>query len=185
MGSTHEVDHDALTAALQALGVVASAAECHGIATGMLAADPAARPGPWLAHLLGDEFTASAAEEEQVARLHALWRGLAQALDDTETMAFRPLLPAAGLAERAQALVDWVEGFLFGATLAGVARGEAEEFLHDLESIARLDVAAVSDGEADERALDELIEYARVGALLTREQAFERRRREGSDHGTT
>lgn len=189
MESNNSADREALAGALAALGAVASAAECHGIASGMLTADPAAGPGPWLAHLLGDEFAVEAGDEAHLALLHAAWQRLSDELADTETMGFRPLLPEADSdpAVRAQALVDWVEGFLFGTTLAGRAGDGTDEFLRDLGAIARLDVAAVAGDDVDQRALDELVEYARVGALLVREQALARRLgdEDGGERGAT
>ena len=85
---------------------------------------------------------------------------------------FEPLLPPAdtALEHRADALVDWCRGFLGGLGLAGVSRehglsADGAEILSDFGTIAgtRFEYA---DGEEDESALTEVIEFIRVGVLL-------------------
>ena len=74
------------------------------------------------------------------------------------------------LALRAQAFSEWCEGFTQGITLAGVdydqlQEEEAQEALEHLTEFGELDCEELQAGEDDERALMEVIEYARMAVL--------------------
>jgi uncharacterized protein YgfB (UPF0149 family) len=94
------------------------------------------------------------------------------ALTDGE-LGFTPLLPDddAALADRAQALSAWCEGFLYG--LAGQTRldldacsEEVREIVRDLSELTRAGLGDNDDLEVEESAYAELVEYVRVGAQL-------------------
>lgn len=154
----HEVDER-----LAALGAPCAAAEAHGMLCGLLAlATPAAR-GIWLERAVGTE--------EAATPLDTLYDETARQLDDT-TFGFELLLPPdddAGLAERTEALASWCAGFASGAGLSGRSEAglpaESREFLGDLTRISRAEVASEED---DEAAFAEVVEYVRMGVLLTR-----------------
>ncbi|HEX7339882.1 MAG TPA: UPF0149 family protein [Rhodanobacteraceae bacterium] len=91
-------------------------------------------------------------------------------------LGFAPLLPpdSRPLAERTDAMVEWTRGFLGGFGLSG-ARADAlsedgREVLRDLGTVATsqltLDTSSDTSAEEDEGALQELIEFVRVGAML-------------------
>jgi len=90
-------------------------------------------------------------------------------------LGFAPLLPTdeRPLQERAAALRDWCQGFLYGLGLTGLddtrLSAESAEALDDLAGIARLEAEALSDSEEDEEAYAELAEFVWVAALLIRE----------------
>ena len=85
---------------------------------------------------------------------------------------FQLLLPDENdpLAERAQALSEWCEGFTQGITLAGIdynqlQEEDAQEALQHLTEFAQLDYHALQIEEEDEHALMEVSEYARMAVL--------------------
>lgn len=119
------------------------------------------------------------AEAEDLRRLQ---RTTLAALADADD-GFTPLLPEdeAALAQRADALVQWCRGFLGGIGLANPrARGElseeAEEAIADLGRIAASELS-VEEGEADEDAYAEVLEFVRVAAMLLRDECAAAARR--------
>ena len=73
------------------------------------------------------------------------------------------------LAERADTLAQWCQGYLVGLAMAGIKDhnalpGDVPEFVNDLLKISQ--VTADSDGNDDETAFYELSEYIRVGVQL-------------------
>jgi len=97
-------------------------------------------------------------------------------MDDAEAP-FLPLLPDDDepVSERAAALVDWCEGFLYGFGNNGSTdlcefSQEGREFVSDLKEITRMDVLSLEDDEENEVALSELMEYIKAGTLILREE---------------
>ena len=143
-----------------------SAAEAHGLLSGMLCMDAGIDCEQWL------ENAADPAEPVPEGRDRALFLQLFEEtrrqLDDFD-FSFEPLLPDddAPLEERAFALGEWCQGFLAGLGYASKGSewpGECTEILRDFVEIARLDPAVA--GEADEAAYAELTEYVRVGVQV-------------------
>ena len=88
-------------------------------------------------------------------------------------MSFQLMLPddESSIESRTEALANWCNGFLSGLSLAGVtdleSMGEdAVDFVRDLTQIARAGLVADASHDADENALFEITEYARVGSVL-------------------
>lgn len=148
---------------LDALGAPCAAAEAHGLLCGLLAlAVPSARD-VWLERAVGGK--------QAPAPLDALCDETARELDDVE-LGLELLLPGddeADLGERTEALAQWCAGFASGAGLAGRRAAdlpaESREFLEDVTRIAQAEVASDED---DEAAFAEVVEYVRMGVLLTR-----------------
>lgn len=91
-------------------------------------------------------------------------------------MSFQLMLPddETSIESRTEALANWCNGFLSGLSLAGVtdleSMGEdAVDFVRDLTQIARAGLVADANLDADENALFEITEYARVGSVLVYE----------------
>ena len=91
-------------------------------------------------------------------------------------MSFQLMLPddETSIESRTEALTNWCNGFLSGLSLAGVtdleSLGEdAVDFVRDLTQIARAGLVADANLDADENALFEITEYARVGSVLVYE----------------
>ena len=86
---------------------------------------------------------------------------------------FEPLLPDddAPLAERADALSQWCQGFLYGlgsGTTSDPANvsTEAGEIIRDLTEITHVGVDADEQKEENEVAFAEVVEFVRVGVQL-------------------
>ncbi len=84
---------------------------------------------------------------------------------------FSPLLPAdsESIASRTQALSLWCQGFLFGLSVSGLktldALSEASrEIVEDFSAMAQL-AEQFEEGEDEESAYMELVEYLRVGTF--------------------
>lgn len=169
-------NHDELERLLARLQAGVDAAEVHGGLAGFLGAGGRAQADAWGEALALDvvlEAQTDAGADAVVLR--ALFDATAAALAD-EDDAFAPLLPddEAALSSRANALVAWCRGFLGGFGLANPrARGalseDAEEAIADLGRIAASELS-VEDGEADEFAYAEVLEFVRVAALMLRDE---------------
>lgn len=167
-------DHDTLEEALAAVGAERSAAEAHGMLAGMLCGPVPGDQARWVAEVLAGSKPRGEAARECLAALAALHAELKRSLDN-EDVGLTPLLPGDDwpIAGRAAELGRWCDGFLLGLGLGGLTdsqalEGEAREILNDFAEIARVDPEGGSD-EEHEQAYVELVEYARVGALLIRE----------------
>jgi hypothetical protein len=97
-------------------------------------------------------------------------------------MDFQLLLPDddAPLAERAMALSQWCQGFLYGFGTGGAVprdrlSGEVEEVLRDLTHISQASVETGADAEEEEQAYTEIIEYVRAGVQLIHDELIELR----------
>jgi uncharacterized protein YgfB (UPF0149 family) len=97
-------------------------------------------------------------------------------------MEFAPLLPPeeAALAERAEALGAWLQGYLYGVGSAGpFKRGTlpaaVAQVLTDFAEVSRAGAVGSASVEVEESALAELIEFLRAGVLLVYEELAELR----------
>lgn len=159
-----------ITRALEQVSSPLSAAGSHGLACGMLGIAPATPREDWLAEVMPDGADpADLLAREGIRVLDGLFDRTREALASAH-MDFEPLLPPdqSSILERARALADWCDGFLYGLGVAGydesAARGDEErEFVADVSQIARLRITA--GDEEEEQALAELIEYIRAGVL--------------------
>ena len=163
---THDVSYVDILDALNHSTMPGSAAELHGLLSGMLCMDTSANREQWLEQFFGAER--EAIEDEALASLERLFDQTRRDLIDFD-FSFKPLLPADGddLAGRAHALSEWCHGFLQGIGYQGADSrwpGECAEILGDLLETVQLDTVASS--EADEVAYTELAEYVRVGVQV-------------------
>ena len=151
------------------------AAQCHGIICGILAVDDAFSKSLWLdkMKLMDPESNLSSVQTQQcLSELFTLTR---DQLYSTE-LSFFPLLPGdcVGLPERVRALSNWCEGFTYGLALAGLNTEvqlpeDVAEIIKDFTEISRVEIESDTD-EEDELAYVELVEYVKVGVLLTCEE---------------
>ena len=114
-------------------------------------------------------------EEPHRDILEGLYGLVCRGLDDP-TLGFSLLLPpdSTPLADRAEAVSDWCQGFLQGiyhadGTLPENASIQVQEAIDDIREIGHLETRG-EDTEDSERALVEVIEYLRVAAQLIREE---------------
>jgi uncharacterized protein YgfB (UPF0149 family) len=148
-----------------------SAAEIHGILAGMLCANIRLTCEQWLLVLFDKEpGSLNGANRELLRRLFEATRKELDAPD----LALELLLPdeGSGLAERARALGEWCQGFLFGLGQGGGQRdwsGESYEVLQDFVEISRIEPESAS-GE-DSEAFTEIAEFVRVAVHVIRNEA--------------
>jgi len=163
-----------LATGLSAVAAEKSAAEAHGILCGLFSHQTPPQQAQWIAEVLVNTEPKGEPARDLLVTMTSVFDATREELDDTE-LGFTPLLPGddAPLGDRAAALGEWCEGFLFGlgsVTGAGSDQlsGEAGEVVTDFGEIARVD-AESELGEEGEAAYAELLEYVRMGALLVRE----------------
>ncbi|MGR9114712.1 MAG: UPF0149 family protein [Gammaproteobacteria bacterium] len=163
-----------------------SAAEAHGIATGMLCIDANTDAGNWLSELFVDASTS----DEDMAVLTHLFEQTAELLD-SEDYSFDLLLPDDddNLVAQVEALRAWCQGFLFGIGFSrsvdeGVGKsdeirrsvtdwpGETGEILKDIVEFTKMDSTEMSldQEEEDVAAFVEINEYLRVAVYLIRNE---------------
>jgi len=119
--------------------------------------------------------------DDDRATLRLLFADTVRSLRGDE-MEFHLLLPDddALLVERATALSQWCQGFLYGFGTAGnVPRdqisGEVEEVLRDLTHISQAAVETGAEAEEEEQAYAEIVEYVRAGVQLIHDELIELR----------
>lgn len=160
---------------LRSAGADIPAAESHGCLCGALCAAEAYPFERWLEEVLPDE----AAGEYRAADgpLGLIFSETVAALRGDQ-MGFQPLLPDDDrpMAERAAALGQWCQGFLYGLGCGSARRpasempGDVDEILQDLARIGQVEVPSGETGEEDERAYAELVEYLRASVQLVHEE---------------
>ncbi len=171
-GDSTILDYDSLAQGLRDLEAVCDAAECHGMVCGQLCRGASISAAELLEQILGRTAGDDRIRMAQAARLlESMLMNTAEALR-SEDFSFEPLLPdaAQALSQRAMALGQWCDGFLFGFALGGELRedslsNEALEGLRDLRDFTRIDVDGLMD-EADESAYMEVMEYLRMVAMM-------------------
>jgi uncharacterized protein YgfB (UPF0149 family) len=167
--------HSRFDQALDSIGLDHSASEIHGVLCGLVCAGTSQAHVEWMEELFRDRPVDDLLAREARQTLGQLYLASRQQMTD-EGLEFSLLLPddETRLEQRAGALVQWCEGFLFGLGMGGVTErqlaGDAQEALHDISEFTRLDVEALEEGESDETAYMELQEFLRVATLLIREE---------------
>ena len=146
-----------------------SAAEAHGMATGMLCANEQTESAAWLAELLHNANPVINENKILLTRLFEETRRLL-ASDEFEFDLFLPE-DDTSLVEQVEALKSWCRGFLFGVGSGDSALSwskDVREILKDITEFTKLDVNV--EGEEDERAFVEITEYLRSAVLLLRDE---------------
>ncbi len=179
--NTGAPQYDELDACLNSYDSGMSAAECHGVVCGLLSAQPEIDDQALGQQLLSGEF--NAAPEDETVVVHAndlamfqrLVAGTIEQMDDPE-LSFMPMLPddEGSVGDRAIALGQWAEGYLFGLSLGGIKEfsGFSEDlqgFSKDLVNMCSLEVDGADD-EENEQAMFEVVEYLRMGVLMVRDE---------------
>ncbi|MBL6986245.1 MAG: UPF0149 family protein [Methylobacter sp.] len=150
-----------------------SAAEAHGMATGMLCANEQAQSTEWLNELFRHATPATDQDRATLVHLFEETRDLL-ASDEFE---FDLLLPDDDnlLGEQVEALTYWCQGFLLGVGFTHTASDlskEVTEILKDIAEFTKLDTEA--EGEEDEGDFMEITEYMRSAVLLLRSELNKR-----------
>ena len=165
-------------------GLLASAlspspAEVHGILCGLICAGYPQAEAAWLAEVAPEAPQGDLLAQEAARECRADLDALAQrtrADIEGPGLGFSPLLPPdeEPLRERAEAVYDWCRGFLYALGLAGVGErdlsDQTREVFRDFTDITRLDLENLDDGEDNEDALTEVVEFVWVAAMLVYEE---------------
>jgi len=167
--------HSRFDQALDSIGLDLGASETHGVLSGLICAGTSQAHVEWIEGLFSERPSDDLLVREARQMLGQLYLATRQQLSD-DGLEFMPFLPedGASLPERAQALVKWCEGFLYGLGMAGIGErelnGDAREALGDISEFTRLDLDSLEEGESYENAYMELQEFLRVATLLIREE---------------
>jgi uncharacterized protein YgfB (UPF0149 family) len=144
-----------------------TAAEAHGVASGLLCVNGKATSAFWLAELLDEAKPLQTQDRQLLSRLFEETRNLL-ASDEFEFNLFLPD-DDESLSDRLLALKNWCQGFLFGvgsAQITAALNTEAQGILRDISEFTKLDTDA--EGEEDENAYTEITEYLRSAVMLLR-----------------
>ena len=152
-----------------------SPAEVHGILCGLICAGHPQADDTWLAELGLQSAPGDLLAGDCEAQLRDLAQNTLAAIAGPG-LGFSLLLPSdeTPLRERATAVYDWCRGFLYGLGLAGVSdrdlSAQTREVFRDFTEITRLDLADLEEGEDNEEALTEIVEFLWVAAMLVYEE---------------
>lgn len=152
-----------------------SAAEAHGMASGLLTVNPHFSGEQWLSELLRDTAPLS---NEHHAEFSGLFEYTQDVLlnDEFEFDLFLPDEDEASLIERVEALRQWCKGFLFGVGFANTATKfspHTQEILKDVAEMTKLDTEIELDDDEAENDFMELTEYLRAAVLALRDNFSE------------
>jgi uncharacterized protein len=163
-----EVQYGDVQQVLTGARAVSDAPEAHGTLTGALCAAVSYGFDDWLGELFTDGSCGSSAE----ASLRDVFDATRSALI-SQQMDFNVLLPddEVPLVERAAALGQWCQGFLYGLGTSSIRNADdlpeqIGEVVRDLTAITQVGVDASESEEANEQAYAELVEFVRVGVQL-------------------
>lgn len=161
------VSYSKLESTLNKLEAQLTAAETHGLLTGMLSLTQPIKEDEWRKVLLENLDFAKSPTKGQ-------WEVLSMASNDIKQEFAQPsfglqlLLPndSAELKLRVDALGYWCRGYLSGLGLVGITNEDLEnavikELVHDLSQIAHVSIETDAS-EDDEHNYAELVEYVRV-----------------------
>ncbi len=169
--SDNDLAIERLSRALDTVNRETGAVECHGILTGLLCAKPALEEREWV-----DFIAAGESPEEGAAIFAALYSETVRQLENS-VLDFHPLLPDEddSLEERVAALAEWVQGFLLGLSEGSLPDldqlpEDSAEIVRDFAEIGGAESYEFGEGEEDESAYTELLEYVRTGVLLVNEE---------------
>ncbi|PVZ83069.1 YecA family protein [Serratia sp. S1B] len=162
--------YQSLTTVLNQQAVALTAAEMHGLISGLLCGGN--QDASWrtlVFDLTNDGVAFPQVLSQPLEQLHEATK---QALEDDEFM-FQLMMPegeTVSVFERADAFAGWVNHFLLGLGMMqpklAQVKGEVGEAIDDLRNIAQLGYDEDEDQEELEQSLEEVMEYVRVAALL-------------------
>jgi uncharacterized protein len=157
-----------------------SAPESHGALCGALCASANYPVERWFEEIIPEESLAEVDDGRDALKL--LFDDTVRALRGDE-MQIEPLLPDddVALEERAKALSQWCQGFLYGLGTGEPLKPDeipvsVDEILRDLTHIGRASVDLQDqegeEGEEEEQAYSEVVEYVRVGVQLIHDELY-------------
>jgi len=167
-------DYEDLQVMLDEHDAQMNVSEVHGLASGMLCVQFDADFYRWITAIFDTEDQLNALTEDDKQSLSGLFQGTLELLKEDDFI-FDLLLPDddARIAERATALSEWCQGFLYGVAYMGVGddkdwSDDCRGVLRDFMEISRLD--SDNSDNSDEQAFMELHEYVRMGVQMLMQQ---------------
>jgi len=169
------VDFATAQADLSSQGIIAHAAEVHGVLVGLISGGQAFEQIEYI-NIINDLFNNGEGLPSSIKSLvKSLYNEVWQQLLD-ESFGFQLLLPDddESLAERSHAMSIWVQGFNLGFGLQqkdtqhiehSSLSTDVQEVLKDFAEIANL-ATELEESEENEQAYFEIIEYVRLSALM-------------------
>lgn len=178
------MDYQTFNTLLKESGADISAAEAHGVITGMLCVDA----GATVDNCLPELFAKALPSDETVTLLTDLFEWTNSLLAEGDYR-LELLLPSDddSLENRVEALREWCQGFLFGLGYGWAENevdldsgrqsttrwpGETGEILQDIVEFTKMDVSGEgpSAEEDDASAFVEIYEYLRIAVFLIRNE---------------
>ncbi|HEF8773144.1 YecA family protein [Providencia manganoxydans] len=161
-------NYETLDTLLQQNSIALTAAEIHGLITGLICGGSRDQGWQTLVHDLANDGLAFSQVIAQPLR--DLYDTTYEALDDSN-FTFSMLFPNenASVFDHADALAGWVNHFLLGLGVAQpklAEKKEVSEVITDLRNIGMLGYDEDEDQEELEQALEEVVEYVRVAVQL-------------------
>lgn len=170
MSETSAQTFEQLNRQLHEEDIILSAAEIHGMLTGLISSSAPTKEREWLAAMADLANEGQKFSDAMINTLEVLQQQTASDLASPE-LDFQLILPSDDepLVERLSALTEWTQCFLvgFGINQQNLAKAsdDLKEAIEDLAEIARLS-ADVAANEDDERAYYEVSEYVRITAIM-------------------
>ncbi|MBP1133177.1 MULTISPECIES: YecA family protein [Serratia] len=162
--------YQSLTVALNQQAVALTAAEMHGLLSGLLCGGSQDAGWQSLVYDLTNEGVAF--PQALSLPLQQLYEITRETLEDDDFM-FQLMMPegeTVSVFDRADALAGWVNHFLLGLGMMqpklAQVKDEVGEAIDDLRNIAQLGYDEDEDQEELEHSLEEVVEYVRVAAIL-------------------
>lgn len=170
---THSrLEYERVERQMAAVDIESSGAEVHGILCGLICSGGKDAQSRWFAELFTEAQAGDLLVRECADSLKLLHDETLAAVKGPG-LGFTPFLPEEQkpLRQRAQAVADWCQGFLYGIGVAGLSSGypfstETQEALNALTEITRMDLDSLDGGEENEESLMELTEFIWVAAML-------------------
>jgi yecA family protein len=167
------LDFDLMADVFVSEGITASPAELHGQLCGYLAAGVSLREEDWLQMALEFADIEKWQEAASKAAIIELYQATLSLFQNGE-YALVPCIADedAEISLRGTTLAQWAHGFLAGYGLAGrkqeTISDDARQVLQDFANISglRADMEQMEDNNENDADLTELIEYARLSAMM-------------------
>ncbi len=165
-------EFDLVTQAMESADVMAGAAEVHGVICGLICGGVELDGKSWLEPFndLINEGFGLPSEAKRVAE--EIYHTSCYQIGDAN-LSFALLLPDDNipLDERAEAMSQWVQSFLVGFGMVqqelNKASEDLQELIKDFSDISQVSLDFEQEDEESEVAYAEVIEYLRVGAILS------------------
>lgn len=168
-------DYDLLTDLISRSDLPFMPAELHGIATGLLIVDAATPTQRYQQLVMTEPDTGDGPAMESLAQLQTLFETTRNLLQ-TPTLDFDLLLPdeAETLELRIDSACEWARGCLYGLMEQGLMpeddiSEDVSGFISDLIQISQGGYH-VNESEDAELVYADLLEYLRMGVLMTQEE---------------